>query len=51
MKGYKYKLESLLKLRKFDEDKCKNELGQLQSEIARLHSVIEQERKYIANRH
>ena len=40
MKGYKFKLEALLKIRKIKEDKCKHEIGRMQIELANLKQQI-----------
>lgn len=40
MKKYKFKLEGLLKLRKFDEQKVKMEIGQIVSEIENTKNRI-----------
>jgi len=47
MKGFKYKLDGLLKLRKFEEDKVKFELGQVNAEIQRC----DEEMNYKENLH
>ncbi|MBL7665759.1 MAG: flagellar FliJ family protein [Bacteriovoracaceae bacterium] len=55
MKKFKFKLEALLKLREFKEDKCKIEMGKIQKHIAACESQIEREKNeineaYIAQR-
>jgi flagellar export protein FliJ len=40
MKGYKFKLEALLKIRKLNEDQCKLEIGRLQVEKGKLEDII-----------
>lgn len=47
MKNFKFKLEGLLKLRKFDEQKVKQEIGQIVSEIQRVKDRITQLEKDI----
>ena len=42
MKKFKFKLEGLLKLRKFDEQRVKLEIGQIVSEIQKVKDRIEQ---------
>jgi flagellar FliJ protein len=41
MKGYKYKLEALLKIRKLKEERCKMEIGRLQVHIRDIEKQIE----------
>jgi flagellar FliJ protein len=40
MKGYKFKLEALLKIRKLREEECKTEIGRLQVQITQLRNRI-----------
>jgi flagellar protein FliJ len=40
MKGYKFKLEALLKMRKLKEDQCKMEIGRLQVEVKKIEDEI-----------
>jgi flagellar protein FliJ len=47
MKKFKYSLESVLKLRRFKEDKIKIELGEINSEIVRLEDYIKKIKKNI----
>jgi len=40
-KGYKYKLEALLKIRKLKEERCKMDIGRIQVRIRELNGEIE----------
>ena len=40
MRGYKFKLETVLKMRRFAEEKCRNELGQLYVEKNKIQDKI-----------
>jgi len=40
MKGYKFKLEALLKIRKLKEEQCKMSIGKLQVQITQLKNEI-----------
>lgn len=40
MKGYKFKLEAVLKIRKLKEEQCKMEIGRMQVQITRLKNEI-----------
>lgn len=41
MKGYKFKLDAVLKVRKLKEERCKMEIGQIQVQINGLKADIE----------
>jgi flagellar FliJ protein len=41
MKGYKFKLDAVLKIRKLKEERCKMEIGQIQVQINTLNSDIQ----------
>ena len=41
MKGYKFKLEALLKIRRLKEDQCKQQIGQLQVHKSELEGQIQ----------
>jgi hypothetical protein len=43
MKGFKFKLEALLKVRKLKEDQCKMEIGRLQVEKQKRLDEIEKQ--------
>ena len=45
MKKFKYKLDGLLKLRKFEEDKLKSMLGQINNEINKCNEEEEKLKK------
>ena len=47
MAKYKFKLEALLKLRKFKEQQLKVELGRIVSEIQRVKNKIEEYKRHI----
>lgn len=47
MKGYKFKLEALLKIRKLKEEQCKMQIGRIQVEISQLDQKIEDRSSYI----
>lgn len=40
MKGYKFKLEAVLKVRKLKEEQCKMEIGRIQVQINKLKSEV-----------
>lgn len=40
MKGHKFKLEALLKIRRLKEDQCKMEIGRIQVQIANLEQKV-----------
>lgn len=42
MKGYKFRLEALLKVRRLEEDQCKMEIGRLQVQITNLKDKIKE---------
>jgi len=42
MKGFKFKLEALLKIRKLKEEECKQGIGKTQVAIANLKKMISQ---------
>lgn len=42
MKGFKFKLEALLKIRRLNEEECKQRIGRTQVEITRLKKIISQ---------
>ncbi|MFT6632305.1 MAG: flagellar FliJ protein [Bacteriovoracaceae bacterium] len=41
MKGYKFKLDAVLKIRKLKEERCKMEIGQIQVQINKLNADIQ----------
>lgn len=40
MRGYKFKLETVLKMKRFAEEKCRNELGQLYVEKTKIEDKV-----------
>ena len=47
MKKYQFRLEAVLKLRKFKEESCRMELGQLLMQLNKIDDQLEYERKEI----
>lgn len=47
MKGYKFKLDAVLKIRKLKEDQCKMEIGRLQVQIKELEALKSQSQEGI----
>lgn len=47
MKGYKFKLDAVLKVRKLKEDQCKMQLGKIQVEINKRKEAIEDHKRGI----
>lgn len=47
MKGYKFKLQALLKIRKLKEETCKMEIGQVQVKITSLQNQIKEHNQSI----
>lgn len=47
MKGYSFKLEALLKIRKLKEEQCKMKIGRIQVEISQLDKRIADRSDYI----
>ena len=50
-KKFKFKLEGLLKLRKIKEDVCKQQLGNLQKDLLKLQTSVEDNNKAISDAH
>ena len=42
MKGFKFKLEAVLKIRKLKEDQCKMQIGQIQVRMSELRAFLKQ---------
>lgn len=49
MKGYNFKLEALLKIRKLKEEQCKMQIGRIQVEISQLDKRIADRSSYIGD--
>ncbi len=47
MKGYKFKLDPVLKIRKLKEDRCKMDIGRLQVQITELKRQLQEHSKGI----
>ena len=47
MKGFKFKLEAVLKMRKLKEEQCKMQIGQIQVRIAELKEFLAEHEKGI----
>lgn len=47
MKGFKFKLEAVLKIRRLKEEQCKMQIGQIQVRIAQLKSFLAEHEKGI----
>lgn len=49
MKGFKFKLSPLLKIRKLKEDQCKMEIGKLQKKLKELHDELQNQHTGISS--